>query len=583
MRAGILIFFVSIVTFQLSAQVKFNEIYLFPEGKSSGVERFIEIKNHGLSNVDISGYHICSSSKINSGEKVCSNLKSHATKGLNLGPGELRFLKINRHQLQDNFVYLQVPHDAKNAFFLLDHRGVVIDEIDISGKDRSKSISKIGEDTWSVTLPTKGKRNKYSESTKFTYETSKKLDNRELNWGVSDTLIDSNLNEEFRLDLDSVARGKIFINEVFFVHKPDGYIKKDFWLELVNASNKHVDISNLKLTTDTIYGLSKLKFHASFEEGYELPPGEHIIINLSNEYNTRNEASAVLMDKSATISLMQNDELIDSVTIKSLGLHQSYSRLPDALGEFMVVNVKTPEKSNDQLLPAYNTISKLTLYHSIGLSFTDYNTLNQTNVTSYRPGFDLSFGWERPKKRWLTRYNFGYSRQNSSIMIDSTTTTPFGQIFIETSGKSKMDYFKFKFEAGVSLMPKVNLFLGTGSGVLLRQFTEADQTLTSVLDATGERFEQKNRIENVNAFRVDDLDFDLSLGLEYQINKSAYVNLSYSRDYFSLNTAREDLGVPNFKTVNHFLLRFILPLYRSHKLREKAFLIKTKPSLGYNL
>lgn len=567
----------------LFSQIRFNEIYLFPEGSGSSVERFIEIKNEGGKTISLDGYKVCALPTIKSPSTGCRKLDSYSSKSLLINPNEIKFIKINRTKASDNFIYLELPHENKNVFLLKDSLEQTVDVIDVSGKNRSKSIARKRENTWSLVTPTKGRSNKFNANTSFEFNPKEEVGKRELSWGSNNNLAKQGDNSSSSFpDETAPTKGNIFINEVFFVHEPDGYLNKDFWIELVNTSDEYVEIAHLTFSTDTLYGKTPISFRYNGDDSYELPPNSFIKINLTSTDAPGYLLYAQLPDKSSTIFLHDRDELIDEVTVEPLARHQSYSRLPDGVGGFNVVDVKTPNKTNAQLLPAYNTISKTTFFHTAGISLTDYNTLGEIDITSYRSGFDLGLGWERPKKRILTRYTVAYSRQSSGLFIDSTAKTPFGTIEIKTEGVSRVDYLKFKFDAGVAVTPQINLFLGTGVSVVLKQFTQADQLIVATLDDTGERFEERNRIEDVNAYRVDELDFDVSLALEYKIKDRVSLNLSYSRDYFSL-AAAADAGIPNNKTVNQFLLRAIVPLYNSHKLKKRAFLLGPKLSSGYSL
>ena len=559
-------FFLSFICSLGISQIQINEVYLFPEGNRSSVERFIELKNNGSLSIDLSGYKVCMKGE---GGESCDVIDSHKSSVTQLKPGKIVFLKVNRKKLKDNFLYVQLEHSNKSIIELYNEQGDKIDELSIENINRKNSVSKVvgAKDTWIETSPTKGTKNSRRElgaSFQYSWEevyTETVLDN--------ETNGDTTFVKEIK---DTMFTDKIKINEVFFVHAPDGFLNRDFWIELTNTSDSYIDATKLSITTDPLYGKKRITYKENKNGQYLLAPGSHTMVNLSRVDDYQSNLYALIEDKSPTIYIYQNDSIIDQVTVLPLKRNQSYSRLPDATGNFMVVNLQTKNNVNDQVLPSEFTINKTTVFHTVGASLSDYNLRNTSNRTRLRRGLDLGVAWERPKGRLLTRYNLVYSRQGFRIKSDSVISTSVGSSTWETRGTSKMDYMKFKFELGTSVIPKWNLFIGNELSILVKQTVEASTKFITVNNVSGVSnvFVQNFTDDDGKPFQADNIDLNLSIGVEYQVKPSLYIHLSYTRDYFSINFNRA-LDAPNEILTDYYLLRFMVPLWKSNKLRDKKY------------
>ena len=535
----------------LTAQIKLNEVYIPHDSLSSNTERFIELKNVSDSTVSLKGFKFCLS-KNQSSDVNCSIITFSYESETLLKSDEITFVKVNRTPLNDYFLYSQLILDDAKMLFLKGPNGDVVDSVYLFNCIKNQSLSRFENDNWCQTTPTKGKENLEQNSLCFR--------NDAIIEGVDSTL------SQDTVDLLPVYK-KIKLNEIFFVHDPNGFINNDFWVEITNTGEHPVDISQLSLTTDTTK--QKVAISTAFS-GYLLQPEQYATINISEDKKHWNGV-AVLEDHSPCIYLYFVSYLLDSMTVSPMKRSESMSRLPNGVGEPILVGHQTKGKTNKQILPSENTVNSSMFYHSLGLVLNDYNYDVSNFRTKIHPGVELGLGFEFVHLGLFSRLNFNLSRIGVPFEYDTTIIATNGVLKQTTEGVNRMSYFKTRYELGVPLCPKLNFFIGGGINILTDQEIEGNITSVSEFD-DGTSSQTSTSLMDPSLFKVEKIDLDASIALEFNFSSRFHLRVAYFQDYFGIREDDLEFNFSNYSKVHQLMVYGIFPLARSTKLKYKTYL-----------
>ena len=228
----------------LESQVRINEIYHHP---LSGEEEWIELKNFGSEEEDISGWII----------KDAGNHKYTIPNETIIGPGKTRVFERN--------FYLN--NSGNEIVFLLDSAEVEIDGRDFDGENKHPGESwSLLEPGWSWSVPTKGEENYREEDDEGDDE------------------------DDGGEEPEEDYLGKLRLNEI--LPNPSGDESAEEYIELYNYSNEEVDLEGWKLKDSSKIG------EYIFSSGIGLGSHEYLAIyreDFSFALNNSNE-SVYLLD-----------------------------------------------------------------------------------------------------------------------------------------------------------------------------------------------------------------------------------------------------------------------------------------------
>lgn len=548
-----LYFILSLFICQASiSQVVINEVYVFGQNYRTTEERFIELRNTGSFNQDLAGYSICLSNDY--GEEKCDFIQNDRLNATMIKSSQRKIIKINRREHVDNLLYMNLDCEEVSTASLYDHQGHLIDQIEFKDLRNKKSIFRIESETnqWAYGKPTKKKKNQTPEKdmTPMTYE------------------LDSISNKVLSLEArDTNLIGLVKINEVFFISKPDGFINKDFWVELVNVSDQLVDLSTLVLTTDPEAEVDSIKDVDARVNDFLLRPNHFVGVSIDDNYFLRKTPlTCQVKDSSSTIYLMQNGAVIDSLTVPPLTRVQSFGRYPDGNSRTRVLMRQTVGKSNNQIFPGEFSTPSWMLIHTVGVNVSDYNTMGREKDSRYRPGAVGSIGAQVQLRNLISRHYLSLKRQSFRINSDSVITTNFGRGVRKVRGFQRMSYLSAKTEYGYPIVPKLNLFLGMEFDLLIDQI--AERRITNQVEITGEAPTIESNSDSEFQILSDPIDLNVHLAIEYQIAPQVFLNLSYHQDFLSLASQ----GSSDRILTRNVRFQFVIPIYKSNRLKEKSYL-----------
>jgi hypothetical protein len=565
-----ILFFVNIVF--CHSQILINEIYVMPDGARTNQEYFIEFYNPTRKLLDLKGYKLelydINNQLINS-----EVLYSKLPRGTYISPFKYNYTKINRNGSNPNFVSVQFDLNNAHLFKLINPAGEVSDFVKIMWIQNGKSFGRYpdGGENWGMSITTKNKKNSShrSGSVKMSYDEDKNTSD-----GVP---LDSN--QVVKVKNDGLV-GKIKINEVFYLISND-ILKRDLWIEIINVSNSDIKLDGLMFSTDTLYGKQSF-FHSDADF---IKPNEVILIYLTNNFQGANSKyNLSLVKKTNVIKLFKGGVLLDSVQVPILDRDESYARIPDGSGEFLNVKYETPGQKNDQLMPGVYTKPAFVFLHCVGASLSKYTIDDNRFDSRSRFGSNMGFSFQHKIGYFDFRHSLMYKRQGFRLSYDSTLYTSTGRLEIITKGYQRMEYFGYSGEIGVPINKKIDLYYGIDFDIRLNNVSEIITSYRSILNS-GEVVAETEEITNDYAIKLDNIDLNLSIALEYKFSKYAYLNVSLRRDFGGLNINNIINTDASTQLVNNQVrgqwiktnvlqVKLVVPFYSSEKLVPKSYVMK---------
>lgn len=541
-----------LIPFTAMGQVVLNEIYVFGQNHRTTQERFIELRNVGTSTENIAGYSICLSNPY--GEEWCDFVQNNSWNATMIKPSKRKIIKINRTQHPDQLLYMNLRCEEATMASLYHQNGKLIDQIEFKDLRNKRSIQRVESEPhlWIYAKPTRKNRNQKTNraSKTITY--------------AMDSVGQKSLPTTAR---DTSLLGLVKINEAFFVSKPDGFINKDFWVELINVSDEVVDLSSLGLTTDPKAAAASIKEVDPKVNAFLLRPNHLVGVSIDENYSSKKTPlTTYVADSSSTIYLLQNGQVIDSLEVPPLARGESFGRYPDGRSQTRVLIRQTIGNTNRQIFPGVYATPSWVLLHGIGVNVSDYNTVSRPHDSKYRPGVAGSLGAQIQLRNVMTRHYVGLKRQSFRIEADSVISTNFGRGVRQVRGFQRMSYLSFKTEIGYPLVPKLNLFLGMELDVLTQQV--AQRQITNRVEIIGEEPTSSSTRDSEFQILSDPIDLNIHLAIEYQIVPQVFFNLSYQQDFISVSAR----GANDRISTSNIRFQFVVPIHQSNRLKEKFYL-----------
>jgi hypothetical protein len=367
------------------------------------------------------------------------------------------------------------------------------------------------------------------------------------------------------------------INEVYYIQTND-ILNKDLWLEIENISSKELNIDSLSISTDAAFG-KQFVFTKNLEARSQkiIQPNEIILIYLSQKQDEYKQSYSIsLSQKSNLVAIYYGQDLIDSVAVPVLDRDESFARLPDGYGDFRQVKYETPNHPNNQVIPGKYSKPKVSFLHNLGFAVSNYQIKNSNFKNMPRGGACMGFSLEHSLLYFNLRHSLMYKRQGFRVQYDSTLTTSFGKIETKTQGYQRMEYFGWSTEMGLPLTPKFELFYGIDFDIRLNNTSDLVTTQIVTL-TTGEELSNTATQTDDYAINPDNIDLNLSLAVEYRINKNMRLNASVRRDFGGLSILSNAYGIRGQRIfTNVFQLKFIVPLYQNDRLTHASYLLDTR-------
>lgn len=368
---------------------------------------------------------------------------------------------------------------------------------------------------------------------------------------------------------NSQLLNKIVINEVFYVHEMDGFLKKDFWVEIINVSSVPVDINGISLTTDELYGKAPVISRSDTSRLPLLSPGKFISINIRNKYNLKPSYYSQPVFKSPTIFLYKGEQLLDSITVEPLNRDESFGRYPDGAGDFIHLKYETPGSSNDQILPGQFSKPNVTFIHSLGLGATNFKIENFDEFIKPRVGAQIYFGIQKSHRLFDSRIFLGYLRRSYELDLDTNGISSFGITNTNIEGIERATYLSYAHTIGVFLYPKLKLWLGGDIDFRLTSTSTVDGRLTLIRN-NGEIIISDFEFDR-SAIIPEDIDANLSVEIEYNLHEKIFINVGYHVNVLGINFNSAD-RYENRVRNKSLHIQFILPIFESDRLKRKSFL-----------